>query len=385
MKDSVVYKRPRSPYWWGNFTYKKKRYSGALDTNKKRAIQKLREWKIKVRAQVDGEVNLWSAFKEEYLQWASANKSAATLKWDKSAIRYLEEYSPNIKYVTDVTPALLDKFKSHLILKSRELEEALKQSGRKRRKQRGLGVHGINRALQSLKVMMRKAEAWGCFKTPQKWSTISKIKTAEGRIVFHSMAEIKALLEYTHELAKKSTSGYCPWETVILLGAREGMRRGEIQNLMWSDVDFDKNNITIQPKEDWHPKTYECRDIPMTKDVREHLQKIPRHGPYVLYDTYGKRFSIDSLTNYYRVKIAKKAGIDSFIHKLRHTFASHLVQNRVDLYTVSKLLGHKNILTTQIYAHLIPDTLQEAVNRLEDINSVVESVVDLSNSIHKKQ
>lgn len=98
--------------------------------------------------------------------------------------------------------------------------------------------------------------------------------------------------------------------------------------------------------------------------VREHLLKIPRRGEYILYDTYGKRFSIDSLTNYYRVKVARKVGIDSFIHKLRHTYASHLVQNRVDLYTVSKLLGHKNILTTQIYAHLIPDTLQEAVNRL---------------------
>lgn len=87
----------------------------------------------------------------------------------------------------------------------------------------------------------------------------------------------------------------------------------------------------------------------------------------MLYNTYGQRFSLDSLTNYYRTRVARKVGLDSFIHKLRHTFASHLVQNRVDLYTVSKLLGHKNILTTQIYAHLIPDTLQSAVDRLPEI------------------
>ena len=367
MKDSIVYKRPRSPYWWGNFTYKKKRYSGALDTNKKRAIQKLREWKTRVRSEVSGEVNLWSAFKKEYLHWAEANKSSATLKWDKLAIKYLEEYKSDIKYVTEITPAFLDKFKAHLILRSRELEAELKASGRKRRKQKGLGIHGINRTLQSLKVMMRKAEAWGIFKTSQKWDTISKIKTAEGRIVFHTPHELRLLLDYTRELAKKNSAGYCPWETVILLGAREGMRRGEIHHLLWSDVDFEKNIITIQPKDDWHPKTYECRDIPMSAEVRQHLLNIPHRGPYVLYDTYGKRFSIDSLTNYYRVKVARKVGIDSFIHKLRHTYASHLVQNRVDLYTVSKLLGHKNILTTQIYAHLIPDTLQEAVNRLPEM------------------
>lgn len=367
MKESIVYRRPRSPYWWGNFTYKKKRYSGALDTNKKKAIQKLKEWKIRVRMQVDGTRNLWPAFKGEYLQWAEANKSPATLKWDKLAIKYLEEYKTDINYVTNITPALLDKFKAHLILRSRELEAELKLSKRKRRKQKGLGVHGINRTLQSLKVMMRKAEAWGYFSAPQKWGTVSKIKTADGRVVFHSPHELRILLDFTHELAEKHTSGYCPYETVVLLGAREGMRRGEIYHLKWTDIDFEKNIITIQPKDDWHPKTYECRDIPMDALVTEHLLKIPRRGEYVLYDTYGKRFSIDSLTNYYRAKVARKVGIDSFIHKLRHTYASHLVQNRVDLYTVSKLLGHKNIITTQIYAHLIPDTLQEAVNRLPEL------------------
>lgn len=142
---------------------------------------------------------------------------------------------------------------------------------------------------------------------------------------------------------------------------------GEIYHLKWTDVDFDKNIITIQPKDDWNPKTYECRDIPMDDLVRTHLLNMPHRRSYVLYDNYGKRFSIDSLTNYYRTRVARKVGVDSFIHKLRHTFASHLVQNRVDLYTVSKLLGHKNILTTQIYAHLIPDTLQEAVNRLPKV------------------
>ncbi|MBR2081500.1 MAG: tyrosine-type recombinase/integrase [Elusimicrobiaceae bacterium] len=66
---------------------------------------------------------------------------------------------------------------------------------------------------------------------------------------------------------------------------------------------------------------------------------------------------------YYK-RIAKAAGVDSFLHKLRHTFASQLVQNGVELYTVSKLLGHSSIQMTEIDAHLTPRTLHKAVMNL---------------------
>ena len=49
------------------------------------------------------------------------------------------------------------------------------------------------------------------------------------------------------------------------------------------------------------------------------------------------------------------------MHKLRHTFASHLVRNGVDIYTVSKLLGHTTVQMTEIYAHLSPKTFQNAI------------------------
>ena len=53
------------------------------------------------------------------------------------------------------------------------------------------------------------------------------------------------------------------------------------------------------------------------------------------------------------------------VHNLRHTFASHLVMNGTDLYTVSKLLGHSSVKVTQIYAHLTPDYLKASVDRLK--------------------
>lgn len=66
------------------------------------------------------------------------------------------------------------------------------------------------------------------------------------------------------------------------------------------------------------------------------------------------------------IQIAKKAGIENLtkIHTLRHTFASHLVMRGVDLPTVQKLMGHTDIKTTMIYAHVAPDHLSDAVNKL---------------------
>ena len=54
-------------------------------------------------------------------------------------------------------------------------------------------------------------------------------------------------------------------------------------------------------------------------------------------------------------------------HAIRHTFATMMLTLDVDIYTTSKLLGHKNISTTQIYAKIIDQKKDEAVNRVNDI------------------
>ncbi len=87
----------------------------------------------------------------------------------------------------------------------------------------------------------------------------------------------------------------------------------------------------------------------------------------------GNRCNPDYLTTFYQ-EVAKAAGVDSFLHKLRHTFASQLVQNGVELYTVSKLLGHSSIQMTEIYAHLAPAHLHKAVMNLPKRGMTLASV-----------
>ena len=71
--------------------------------------------------------------------------------------------------------------------------------------------------------------------------------------------------------------------------------------------------------------------------------------------------------------VLKKVGIVDFrLHDLRHTFATRLAQAGVDIYKISKLLGHKDIQMTQRYAHHCPDSLRDGVEILDaDYNLII--------------
>lgn len=78
-----------------------------------------------------------------------------------------------------------------------------------------------------------------------------------------------------------------------------------------------------------------------------------------------KPLSRDTVSHIFRLA-CKKAGILNFrFHDLRHDFCSQLVQRGVDIYTVAALAGHKNIRTTQKYAHLSPEKLRADIAVLD--------------------
>ena len=148
-----------------------------------------------------------------------------------------------------------------------------------------------------------------------------------------------------------------------------GMRKAELENLEWSDIDFKRRRIRIHRKEFWHPKTGE-RDIPINQGTHNLLKRLKAQNDkglnsnFVFPNEDGGRIS-DKLREQLIV-IARKADIKGLtkLHSLRHTYASHLVMNGVDLPTVQKLMGHADIQTTMIYSHLAPDHLAEAANKI---------------------
>ncbi len=153
------------------------------------------------------------------------------------------------------------------------------------------------------------------------------------------------------------------------------MRKGEIFNLKWQDVNFDLKLIHVSDS-----KNSEARDIPLNDTCYETLkalrEKAEEGQDYIFVNPKtGKPY--DDIKRSFKTAL-KKAEIEDFtFHDLRHTFASHLVMNGVDLMTVKELLGHKEIKMTMRYSHLSPDHKKIAVKRIETVFRRETKVIEL--------
>ena len=145
-----------------------------------------------------------------------------------------------------------------------------------------------------------------------------------------------------------------------------GLRKGEMINLKWKDVHLDHKVpcITITSFEDWKTKTGKSRIIPLNPNAIKILKKQKENNPiFVFVSNQGNKIHPDK--PYHVLKTAlKKIGLEGNVHKIRHSFASHLVMKGVGLKTVQELLGHTDIATTQKYAHLSAQHLKNAVDKL---------------------
>lgn len=278
----------------------------------------------------------WEGFLARYRAFLAASRSKKTAQTFEYALKKLQAFM-KISFLSDITPAQLDALAVDLKSKQRDSSKT---------------AAGINRNIRALKTAMRQAEFWDLI-PPQNWRKVSKFKENKGRVEFHTPAEIKQILSVFN----------ADWQLVVLLGCRAGLRRGEIASLKWADVDFANNQLYIAPN-----KTEKHRYVPISADLAKALQDTPKgKSPYVInVGDPKKRNSKDFLTAYYS-KATADLPFKCGLHKLRHTFASHLVQNGVDLYRVSKLLGHSSITMTEIYAHLAPQDLASAVKKLPTI------------------
>jgi integrase len=139
-----------------------------------------------------------------------------------------------------------------------------------------------------------------------------------------------------------------------------GMRRGEMFNLKWSDVDYEHRFIYLRD-----PKGVEDQKIPMNEAAKNVLENHP-HGEseFVFLMNSGDPFKTDLRRRLNRIRDA--AGIPKdfrALHGLRHVYASMIASSgQVDMYTLQKLMTHKSPLMTQRYAHLRDETLKRGSN-----------------------
>jgi integrase len=150
-----------------------------------------------------------------------------------------------------------------------------------------------------------------------------------------------------------------------------GMRRGEILKLKWEDVDFHRGFISLRD-----PKGGPDQTIPLNDVARQILSSTPKtDSPFVFPGRGGQQKTVMNKRFIRRIK--KKANLPAGfrpLHGLRHTYASMLASSgKVDLYTLQKLLTHKDPRMTQRYAHL----RDEALRRGSDVaGSLIKDIVD---------
>jgi len=164
------------------------------------------------------------------------------------------------------------------------------------------------------------------------------------------------------DASKGYLNGQLP--AIITLALHTGMRQGEILNLKWENIDMFKRAITIMQSKTKEPKTIPINDTGF--NMLLYKGKVVNMSGYVFTTQNGTRILNTNLQREFW-KIVEKAKVENFrFHDLRHTFATRLVQSGVDLYSVAKLLGHKDIKTTQRYAHHHIDSLRQSVRVLDN-------------------
>jgi integrase len=166
-------------------------------------------------------------------------------------------------------------------------------------------------------------------------------------------------LERQRLLAACKESTWPKLHLAVLMAMTTGMRRSEMFNLRWCDVDFDRGLAMLSDT-----KNGESRHCPIPDFVMAEFTPIRQVGNGLLFPSDLKPGQPFELKKHW-FKALEVAGIQDFRwHDLRHTAASMLVQNGATLYECGEVLGHKSLETTKRYAHLSTGHKSELVNRI---------------------
>lgn len=136
-----------------------------------------------------------------------------------------------------------------------------------------------------------------------------------------------------------------------------GCRVGEMVNIKISDIDFSSKTIKVMGKGSKERIVY-YGDY-ASKYLEDYLKNKDKKG-YLFTNKRGEKLTIEEVEYIVR-DIMKHISIKTHVtpHTLRHTFATHLLNNGADIRTVQELLGHANLSTTGIYTHVSSDRLKD--------------------------
>jgi len=169
---------------------------------------------------------------------------------------------------------------------------------------------------------------------------------------------------FDHDSAREDKSGYFYWRDYLMIALLyvTGVRREELAGIELPDIDTRQGMIRIIGKGNKE------RLVPLgdntLADLKTYLRKrtdfLDAQGsssPSLFLNRRGEGLTVRSVDRLVK-RFGKRAGLDFTPHTLRHSFATHLLENGADLLLIKEILGHASLSTTQKYTHVTAETMK---------------------------
>lgn len=362
----------RGEIWYASYSLPGgKRIKESLGTTDKRQAQELHDKRKAELWRVDRLGDFPDVtFEEACLRWIEEKSDKKSLDTDKGRMGFWLEHFEGVK-LKDITEARIYSAVSRMHNRSNlEIWKARVEAARKKGKPdpvyvaKPVTTSTKAKHLALMKAILRAAERdW-------KWlekAPVIKIPTVRNkRVRWLEKDEAKRLIDECPE----------PLKSVVKFALATGLRRSNIINLEWQQIDMQRRVAWVNPEDS---KSNRAIGVALNDTACKVLRdQIGNHHKFVFVHTKAGRRPDGSVTPAVRKmrvddgrawkSACKRAGIEDFrFHDLRHTWASWLIQSGVPLSVLQEMGGWESIEMVRRYAHLAPNHLTEHAKQIDSI------------------
>jgi integrase len=341
-----LFRRSQSKCWWMSFIANGKQYQKSTGTKDRHQAERIYA-KIQTQIVEDkffesdlAKQHTLSELMDRYMLEVVSHKAPRTQETNKVQIAHLLSFFGDIT-LDKVTPESISRYRSKRLADGVKLQTI--------RYELIILSHAFNIAVRE----------W-------QWVRLNPMK-------FIKMPRQENKIErwLTHEEQEKVLSHCEDWlKQLVIFDLHTGLRMNELLNLRWQDVDLMRKTAVIIES-----KNHEKRTLPLNEVAIEVLRDTSASSRIISMEGYvftrdGKKIAKHELQYYFKRAVKRAKIAHCRFHDLRHTFATRLAQSGIDIYKIAKLLGHKDIKTTQRYAHHCPESLRDGVNILGSMENI---------------
>lgn len=284
-----------------------------------------------------------------YENYAKENKKSFE-KFDKYALKVIRQYFKSSINAEDIKYLTLEKFKQYL---SKERKSAANTINKY------MGILSKTYNLGIAQKLVSENPVRNIKKQREPNYKVRYLTKEEEERLFNSIN--KEIIVTGRDRKIKYIKPYKHLEPIIICALQTGMRKSEILELKWSNIDFEYGYIELL-----ETKSGQSRKIPISEKLNSILCDLKQNNNEYVFVNPQTNTKYKDIHNSFK-SVKNEANINNFrFHDLRHTVATRMVEKGIGLVEVKDILGHSKIETTMRYAHPVPSRKLDAIKVLND-------------------